>query len=253
VGRDGADVPSIERTVVQGHVGLVYLISNFQNPTGGVMPSTRRAELAQIVSSWHVPVVDDESLLDLSLGPRPPPPLASFAPDAAVYSVGSLSKLFWGGLRIGWVRCPNEAVGPILRLKSVSDLGTSIVSQTIALRLLDRREAMMDSRRKELTGKVELFTSLLDDQLPSWRFDTPAGGLSLWVDTGVDATAFAQAALREGVAIVPAEATTVDRSSSTFVRLPLALDDDVIEVGVERLARAFRRFRPETPRPRLIV
>jgi DNA-binding transcriptional MocR family regulator len=86
VGRDGADVPSIERTVVQGHVGLVYLISNFQNPTGGVMPSTRRAELAQIVSSWHVPVVDDESLLDLSLGPRPPPPLASFAPHAAVYS-----------------------------------------------------------------------------------------------------------------------------------------------------------------------
>jgi hypothetical protein len=59
--------------------------------------------------------------------------------------------------------------------------------------------------------------------------------------------------IREGVAIVPAEATTVDRSSSTFVRLPLALDDDVIEVGVERLARAFRRFRPETPRPRLMV
>jgi DNA-binding transcriptional MocR family regulator len=240
VGRDGADVASIERTIVQGHVGLVYLIPTFHSPTGVLMPSARRATLGQILSSWDVPLIDDESLVDVSLGAEPPPPLAAFAPSAAVYSVGSLSKLFWGGLRIGWVRCPPEAVGPVMRLKSVNDLSSSIVSQIITIKLLEHREAMIESRRQELRAKIDLFRSLLEEHLPSWSFDGPAGGLSLWVDTGVDATAFAQAALREGVALVTAAETTVDRSTPTYVRLPLALDDEVIETGVERLGRAYR-------------
>jgi DNA-binding transcriptional MocR family regulator len=242
VGRDGADVASIERTVVQGHVGLIYLIPTFHNPTGVLMPVSRRVALAETLSSWDVPTIDDESLLDLSLGPEPPPPLASFAPNATVYSVGSVSKLFWGGLRVGWVRCPREAVGPIMRLKSVSDLSSSLVSQTIALKLLDHREAMIKSRRQELSAKVELFRALLAQHLPSWSFDDPAGGLSLWVDTGVDSAAFAQAALREGVALATSGAMTVDRSTPTYVRIPLALDDEVIETGVERLGRAYRGY-----------
>jgi DNA-binding transcriptional MocR family regulator len=257
VGREGADIASIERTVVQGHVGLVYLIPTFHNPTGTLMPSSRRAALGQILSSWDVPVIDDESLLDLSLGPEPPPPLASFAAGAAVYSIGSLSKLFWGGLRLGWVRCPRESIGPIMRLKSVSDLSSSIVSQIIALKLLAHREAMIESRRRELRAKVELFRALFAQHLPAWSFDDPAGGLSLWVDTRVDAPAFAPAALREGVALVPSAATTVDRSAPTYVRLPLALDDEVIEAGVERLGRADRGFnqadRLPGRAPRLVV
>lgn len=242
MGREGADIASIERTVVQGHVGLVYLIPTFHSPTGALMPSSRRTALAEIASSWDVPLIDDESLVDLSLGAEPPPPVASFAPSAAVYTVGTFSKLFWGGLRIGWVRCPPEAVGPIMRLKSVSDLSSSMVSQTIALKLLDHRVAMIESRRKELRAKLELFRDLLARHLPSWSFDDPAGGLSLWVDTGVDASAFAQSALREGVAVVTAAAITVDRSTPTFVRLPLALDDEVIEDGIERLGRAYSGF-----------
>lgn len=257
VARDGADVTSIERTVVQGHVGLVYLIPSFHNPTGSLMPSSRRAALGEILTSWNVPLIDDESLVDLSVRSEPPPPLASFAPDAPVYTVGSFSKLFWGGLRIGWVRCPREAVGPIMRLKSVSDLSSSLVSQTIAPKLLDHRDDMIDSRKQELSAKIELISALLTKHLPSWSFEAPAGGLSVWVDTGVDAPAFAQVALREGVAIVTAAETAIDRSTPTYVRLPLALDDDLIRTGMDRLDRAFRRFSqegdlPARP-PRLLV
>lgn len=242
IGRHGADLASIERTVVQGHVALAYLIPTFQNPTGTLMPSHRRAELASVLSSWDVPLIEDESLIDLSLGPKAPPSVSSFAPAASVYSVGSLSKLFWGGLRIGWVRCPSESVGPIMRLKSVNDLSTSLVSQTIALRLLGQRDEMIETRRSELTSRLALFRTLLMKHLPSWRFEDPSGGLSLWVDTGVDAASFAQVALREGVAVASADAMTVDRSTPTYVRLPLALEVEVIQDGVERLASAFRGF-----------
>lgn len=244
---DGADIGSIERTIVQGHVGLAYLIPSFHNPTGTLMPAARRHVLGEILSSWGVPTIDDESLVDLSLDGQDPSPLASFSPDGPVYSVGSLSKLFWGGLRVGWVRCPADAVGPILRLKSVNDLSTSLVSQEVALRLLEHRAATRLARRKELTNKLKRWSNLLQEHLPRWRFDAPAGGLSLWVDTGVDTGALAQIALREGVALVTAAETTVDRGASTYVRLPLALDDGVIEEGVRRMARAYEELVEASP------
>lgn len=171
--------------------------------------------------------------------------------------MGLLSKLFWGGLRIGWVRCPGDAVGPILRLKSVSDLSTSLVSPAIALRLLKQRVAMTSARREQLRYKLALWSDLLRTHLPSWTFEPPSGGLSLWVDTGVDASALAQIALREGVALVTSAETTVDRTAATYVRLPLALEDRLIEEGVRRLARAYGHFTAEDgrgePSARLVV
>lgn len=249
VGPHGADVTCIERSVVQGHVGLVYLVPSFHNPTGALMPEGRRREVAAISSRWGVPVIDDESLVDLSLGPEPPPPIAAFAPDAPVFTVGSVSKLFWGGLRIGWVRCPPDAVGPVVRLKSVSDLSSSLVSQAIALRLLDHRGHMVYERRRQLTSKLRLYTTYLRELLPSWRFDPPSGGLSLWVDTGVDAAAFAQVALREGVALVTSAETAVDNLLPSYVRLPLMLDDELIVEGVARLRRAYERFAEDGEAP----
>lgn len=250
----GADVSAIERTCAQGHVGLIYLIPTFQNPTGTVMPAARRESLAEAVTAWDVPLIEDESLVDLSLGIEPPLPVASFGPNSSIYCVGSLSKLFWGGLRIGWVRCPPASIGPIMRLKSVNDLSSSLVSQAIALKLLDHRDAMIARRCAQLTRKLDLLVRVLSKHLPSWKFGQPAGGLSLWVDTGVDSFGLAQAALREGVAIVTAAETAIDRGSATCIRLPLALDDDLIEMGVKRLARAYDGFagsdaaRPSLPR-----
>ena len=204
-----------------------------------------------------VPTIDDESLVDLSLNGDVPRPLASFAAQAPIYSVGSLSKLFWGGLRVGWVRCPVDAVGPILRLKSVSDLSTSLVSQAIALRLLEQRVAVASARREQLSHKLALWSDLLRTHLPSWTFEPPIGGLSLWVDTGIDASAFAQIALRDGVALVTSAETTVDLTAATYVRLPLALENRVIEEGVRRLARAYGHITAEDgrgePSARLLV
>lgn len=247
VGPTGADVSAIERSAAQGHLGLMYLIPTFHNPTGALMPSSRRAELAEVVQRWDVPVIDDESLVGLSLGPEPPAPLAAFAPEGRVFSIGSVSKLFWGGLRVGWVRCPPNTVGTILRLKSVSDLSSSLVSQKIALGLLAHRAEMMTLRRRQLLDSLALYTDLLEEHLPRWTFERPSGGLSLWVDTGVDATRLAQAALRHGVAVVTAAETAVDNACSTFVRLPLLLDRDIIRAGVERLAEALEDVDETSP------
>lgn len=254
--RGGADLDSIERIVAQSHVGLMYLIPTFQNPTGTMMSSARRVELGRIIDRWQVPVIDDGSLMWLSHGIEPPPPVAAFAETAPVYSVGSISKLFWGGLRIGWIRCPIDSVGPIIRLKSINDLSCSIVSQVIALRLLEQRAEMSEIRRAQLLERVGLYRQLLGDHLPSWRHSDPLGGVSLWVDTGADADAFAQVALRHGVALVAGSAASVDSANRTSLRLPLGLPTDMIVSGVGRLEQAWREFvslGPDLPDARLVV
>lgn len=254
--KGGADVDSIERVVAQSHVGLMYLIPTFHNPTGTMMPSSRRHELGRIIDRWQVPVIDDGSLMWLSHGIEPPPPLAAFADSAPVYAIGSMSKTFWGGLRIGWIRCPLDAVGPIIRLKSVNDLSCSIVSQVIALRLLEQRTEMAEIRRRQLVERVRLYRRLLTEHLSTWRHSDPLGGVSLWIDTGADADMFAQVALRHGVALVTGSAASVDSAHRNFLRLPLGLPKETIVLGIERLEAAWREFAsagPDLPDTRLVV
>lgn len=240
VDRNGADVESIERTAAQSHVGLMYLTPTFHNPTGTLMPSSQRESLGRVIDRWNIPVIDDGSLMWLSHGTSVPPPLAAFAQQAPVYSVGSMSKLFWGGIRIGWVRCPIEGVGPILRLKSINDLSCSIPSQVIAFKMLAHRDEMIELRRSQFLERVELYERLLVELVPSWTYERPAGGVSLWVDTGVDAEVLAQVALRHGVALVTGSSTSVDSSSRSSIRLPIGLEMEMIETGMRRLATAWR-------------
>ncbi|RAC91319.1 PLP-dependent aminotransferase family protein, partial [Burkholderia multivorans] len=97
------DVAAKGQTMREGRVRAAYLIPDFHNPTGALMPTEQRAELAEELTRSSVVPVIDESLVDLGLdGTAPQTPLGAFAPDAI--SVGSMSKVFWGGLRIGWMR-----------------------------------------------------------------------------------------------------------------------------------------------------
>ena len=108
---------------------LIYLTPTFQNPTGAVMPKAARREVARIAVELGVPVIDDGTLADLVLDGAPPPLIARFAPAAPVLTIGSLSKLMWPGLRIGWVRAPEPIVERLARLKSANDLGSPLLTQ----------------------------------------------------------------------------------------------------------------------------
>src|SRR5207248_7504004 len=82
---------------------LVYLQPTLHSPTGAILSESRRRAIAALLTETRVPLLEDLALADLAWEPSPPP-IASYCPDASVAVVGSLSMLFWGGLRIGWVR-----------------------------------------------------------------------------------------------------------------------------------------------------
>jgi DNA-binding transcriptional MocR family regulator len=196
----------------------------------------------------QVPIIEDTTLHDLALERDPPPPLAAYAPDAPILTVGSLSKLFWGGLRIGWIRAPESTIAQLAQLKLLADLGSSIPSQLIGAQLLERTAEIRAARAELLRERARLLGALLAEHLPSWSFARPMGGTCLWTRLPHgDAGELARIAARHRVTIVSGATASVSGSFTDHVRLPYVNEPDVLEEGVRRLSRAWYEYERSAP------
>jgi len=239
----GADIELIAATIAQNTVRAVYLMPTFHNPAGAVMPEAARRELARFARASGVPIIEDNTLAELKLGCEPPPPIAAYGRGAHIVSVGSLSKLFWAGLRVGWIRAPRSAIAQLGQLKAVADLGTSLVSQAIAASMLVGSERISDLRRAELTGRLALLEDLVCTMLPDWRWRRPKGGLSIWARLPAgSSTELAQIAGRRGVLIAPGPLMSPTGRFDEFIRLPFDHEPAVLREGIRRLASAWRSY-----------
>jgi len=245
VGGDAPWVARLKELMARTAPRLVYLMPTYHNPTGAVMPEASRRALARLSREMRIPILEDNTLADLSLSGKPPAPIAAYDPAAPILTVGSLSKLFWGGLRIGWIRASEDLLARITRLKIMADLGGSLVGQLGAVRLFAETESVKRARRGEMRERLDRLTKLLARHLPSWKWTMPAGGLSLWVRLPQgDANAFAQVAMRHGVAVVPGSLASPGGGCADHLRLPFVLDAPAMKEGVERLARAWAAYAP---------
>lgn len=247
VGRDGARRDVLDDLLGRTGARLAYLVPTFQNPTGALMSAGGRREVARIAREHHVPVLEDDVLRGTQLDDDPlPVPIAAADQEGFVLTLGSMSKLFWGGLRVGWLRGPEHVVARLARLKAAVDLGTPFADQILSARLLVRAEEVVARRRAALTARVDLLDELLGSLLPDWSYERPRGGLSLWVRLPRgDAGDFAQVALRHGVAVVPGGVFAADEGSGDHLRIPFVRQPAVLEAAVTRLAAAWRAYSPE--------
>jgi DNA-binding transcriptional MocR family regulator len=202
-------------------------------------------------------VVEDLTLAEVNLDEgEVPGPISALAPEAPIHTVGSCAKLFWAGLRIGWVRVPEAAVLRTLASKTVADFGSSLIAQVLALRLLELTDTVVLERREELIPRRDLLCRLLAEELPEWHWRKPTGGLSLWVELpDGNADEFAEIATRHGVAVVPGTALSVDEGNRRRLRVVYARPEDALREGVRRLAAAWDAYAPKGSRPvsRLLV
>jgi DNA-binding transcriptional MocR family regulator len=244
---DGLDLDRL-RALLTLRPRLLYLVPTFHNPTGSLMPESCRREIARLADELQVPVVEDNTLAELGLGAEPPPPIAALAKNAPILTIGSLDKLFWTGLRIGYIRGPEAWILRLGRFKALSDLGGPLYSQAIAALLLDEAAAAIKARRREVSGKLTVLTKLLGRHLPAWTWKKPAGGLLLWTRMPAgDAEELAQIAARHGVTVVSGAANSPDHRFADHVRLPIVADAATMKEGIARLARAAAEYQP---RPR---
>lgn len=228
---------------------LLYLTPHFHSPTGSVLPPDRRAEIADLAARQRLPVIEDHALADVNLDEgATPPPIAAAAPQAPIHVVGSTAKLFWAGLRVGWARLPESEAVRAQASKTVSDFGTSMLTQLLALRLLERLDEVVVERREELVPRRDLLARLLTEHLPEWTWRLPTGGLSLWVELPEgNAEEFADVARRHGVAVVPGPALSVDEGNRRGLRVVYARPQAALTEGVRRLAAAWRNYVPAVP------
>jgi DNA-binding transcriptional MocR family regulator len=236
----GWDLDATAATLRQVAPRLAYLIPDFHNPTGLLMSDGERERYAAELRRGHVIPVVDESHQQLALEGQPmPAPFAAYAPDTI--TVGSASKSFWGGLRIGWVRAPQAQMGRLTRARVTLDLGVPVMEQLAFLRLLEDPAATLDGQRIRLREQRDALVAAVRERLPEWRFRVPGGGLSLWCELpgrglGIALTDEAE---RHGVIVAPGPVFAPEGGLDRFVRIPYTRRVEELELAVAGIAEAW--------------
>lgn len=240
------------RPVTDGHEDLLRLVDRCQpslvylmptlGPQGRVLNRDARGWLARALADRDALVVDDVSQAGLAFAPEAP--LAACAEGANLVTVGSLSKLHWGGLRLGWARGAASLIAGLARAKTRADLGTPVLDQLLAVRLLDIEDEIRADRLARLRDDLAHATATLPVALPDFRWQPPDGGLNLWLRLPAGtATAFSEVAARFGVAVVPGAVLSPRGLADDHIRLVYARPREVFDEGVRRLAAAWQRYR----------
>lgn len=247
---DGARPEVLGLIAAGGPIRMVYVIPTFQNPTGAVMPEARRRDLVRRAAEGGFQIVEDLTP-DATLGRSTPPPLAAIDPSGTVLTVGSLSKIAWGGLRVGWVRGSRSDIERLIAGKIVADHGSSVITQAVAARVFDRLDEAADDSLRRGTEQRDLVLQLLREHIPAWEWTAPKGGLSLWVRLpGADAVAFSRLAGRYGVVVRPGHLASPDGGFRDHIRIAYGATPDRLIEGVLRLAQAWAAYTPSLPRTR---
>jgi DNA-binding transcriptional MocR family regulator len=254
----GVDPDRLEHAVRTHRPALVYLIPAHHNPTGLVMSSQHRQQVVRLAAAYRDTLfVDDMTLAELPLrDAQQPPPLAALGQDQPnLVTVGSLSKVYWGGVRTGWIRASAGLTSRLAAAKAAADLGSTAFQQAVVAALLENQhDDIVKWRGDWLRTRYDALTSALQTHLPQWTWPIPDGGLTLWVklprdalgtrdadtDTDADGGAFAQAALRHGVAVVPGRllSATARAGPNAHIRLAFTQPPATLTHAAAALAKA---------------
>ncbi|KQU07343.1 DNA-binding transcriptional regulator [Rhodococcus sp. Leaf7] len=239
------DLDAIRDAASQTGARMAYVLPDFHNPTGALLDADGRAELASNARRTGTTLVVDESMADLWLDEAPPPPVASVGHPSTVVTVGSASKSYWGGLRVGWIRAAPSLISRLATSRAAVDIGTPIMDQLACAALIERHDEVVVPRRAELRRNRDALTAALADRLPDWTYDRAPGGLSLWLQMPTaTSTALAAVAPSHGVAVAAGPRFGVEGAFERYVRLPYAENGDRLIAAVHRLETAYMSLEP---------
>jgi DNA-binding transcriptional MocR family regulator len=230
-------VDTAERVLATMRPAAAYLVPDFANPSGRLLDTAGRERVARALRRAGTTAVVDESLAELWLDAPPPAPFAAFGEGHV--SVGSLSKVFWGGLRIGWVRADADLVRRLTAVAVRSALAGPVVEQLAACALLDGADATLGELRRQLRERRDVLVGELRSRLPAWQVPEPAGGLVLWCGLpSARSRALVAAAERHGLRLAPGPLFGTGHALDDRLRLPYSQPPDTLRAAVGLLARA---------------
>lgn len=231
---------------------FVYMLPNFQNPTGRTTSEARRAAVSQAAASAGLPIVEDNPYGELWFDQPPPAPLTARNPDGCIY-LGSFSKVLAPGLRLGFLIAPAAIAPKLLQAKQAADLHTPGFNQRLVVEVMrdgflerhvptiralyrQQRDAMLAALAREMAGLGV-----------SWN--SPDGGMFLWarLPAGMDAAQLLPQAVERGVAFVPGAPFYAGTPDPRTLRLSFVTATPAqIDQGVAALAAAIRAVHPDS-------
>lgn len=242
VGVDSAGlVPEeLDRTLAEHRPPVLYVQTGPHNPTGRVPAPGRLRAIAEVLDRHQTTVIEDCALAELTFGGRVRPELADLCRRAVVISIGSFSKVAWGGLRIGWMRAPAPFVERTMHLRLANDLGASVPAQLLALQLLPHLDDLAVRRRATLSTTIDRALQLVRTDFPDWEVGEPGGGSVLWPRLPIADTApYVALAGRHGVHVAPGSIATPTRAPNPHLRICVDRPWAMVHEGIHRLRLAW--------------
>lgn len=221
--RHGVDVAAFAQILARHPVRACWLMTNFQNPLGALVPEDSKRELAALLDKHDIPLIEDDVYAELFFGRQRPKPVKAFDRKGLVLNCNSFAKSLAPGYRVGWVAAGRFAPA-LQRRKLMSSLSTSAPAQdAIALYLREGGyERHLSSLRRALANQQAAALASLTRHLPGdVRITRPEGGYFLWLElpTGRDAIEIHQRALDQGFSIAPGPIFSARRSFRNCLRL----------------------------------
>jgi len=233
---------SLEKTLQKLALKFIYLVPNFQNPTGRTLSRSRREEVAHILTRHDALLIEDDPYGDLRYDGDFIVSVKSLAPDHVVY-IGTLSKIFSPGLRVGFYVPPFDLQDWLVIVKQGVDLHTSTFNQALAAEYLlgGHLKKILPSILALYKPKKDAMLAALDEYFPDkFTWTRPEGGMFLWVEgpTGYDGDALYNRAIQNNVAYVPGKYFFADgQSGQETMRLNFTMADEAtIERAIKTLA-----------------
>ncbi|THJ66561.1 PLP-dependent aminotransferase family protein [Arthrobacter echini] len=241
----GWDDDGLVQALRRAEPALAYVMPDFHNPTGAVMPLQQRRLLMETAGRQDTLVIADETMAELRIDGTPEAPLAAFGPAVLI---GSMGKTVWGGLRIGWIRAEETLIHRLVQSRYAQDLGTPILEQLIALEMLGNYDELLRFRAQQLAEGRHHLESLLHDALPDWEVPHVDGGLSTWVNLGAGVSSqLALAARDRGLLLGAGPRFGLGGVFERFLRVPFSYPAEETHRAVQVLADAWHSLDTVAP------
>ena len=240
-----SDRPCHSRPDRESPLKFIYTIPDFNNPSGKTMTLAEREEIVRIARELDVLIVEDSPYRELRYSGEPVKTIRELAPERTLH-LGSFSKIFAPGFRLGWIIGPEELLEQIYVCKQCLDLCPPVLDQYMAAEFMGggALDANLVKTIAEYRRRRDLMVSLLEKYMPSgvsWTY--PEGGLFLWLTLpeSIDTVAMYDEALSRGVAYVAGSFFYTDGSHRNTMRLNFSfIDEAKMEPGIKLLASLIR-------------
>lgn len=245
---DGPDLTQLNKILLTQKIKFIYVIPNFQNPTGIVMSLAKRQRLIELANRYHVIILEDDPYHYLRFSGENLPSLKSLDTEGRVISLGSFSKILAPGLRLGWLLASPELLTQIRYLKDGTDLESPELTQQVVADYLEHHDFKqhLANLRADYKQKRNWMMTALDKYLPAgFEYSHPDGGFFLWLkgpaNLDFDKILRERMAPTEHILYVPSVNLYASKSVYNGARISYAAPDEAtIDYGIHRLSDVLR-------------